>query len=292
MEKWKTWNKQGLIPGPIETEEEFETRVAYCLELKNTLAKSTELDISFKIEDEKTKHLLQEAFPLTEKLYGIAPDWVPLFFSNKKLAPWHGGCTWMFQLTENSPTACFLQLRSHFYYAQTFLKIYDRTELIAHELAHVGRMTYQEPKFEEFFAYQSASSSCRSSWRKVFGPMIEHPRESLLFVLFLTLMIGVDGASLFFSIETLSLGLWIKGFFFTWIACGFIRLFFRHKTYSQALFSLQKLYGEERGRHLLYRLSDSEIKQFSCFSSEQIKNFIDNASKKTFRWLFLKTVYG
>ena len=100
------------------------------------------------MKDRAFQAILDEASFKTKELYGIQPTWTPLFFNNYQLAPWHGGCAWIFQLTENAPTAALLQLRAPFRHQPTYLNLYRRDELIAHELSHVGRMMYQEPQFE------------------------------------------------------------------------------------------------------------------------------------------------
>ena len=150
------FNRQGLIPGPDETEEEFLERANYCLELKTSLP--TPFENVSKEDLELGDSCVKQAFSLTEKIYDIVPEWIPLFFSNYRLAPWHGGCAWIFQFSEETPCAAFFQLRRAFKQASHYLGIYDRNELIAHELTHASRMMFQEPRFEEIIAYQSASS--------------------------------------------------------------------------------------------------------------------------------------
>ena len=117
------------------------------------------------------------------RIYGFAPHWVPLFFSNYQLAPWHGGCAWIFQLNDNTPYAAFLQLRSAFRTQKRYLGMYERTELIAHEMAHIGRMMFEEPEFEEIIAFQSSTNR----FRRFFGPLFRSSKESMLFVIVLGL---------------------------------------------------------------------------------------------------------
>ncbi len=105
------WNSRGFIPGPQETEAKFEERIAFCENLEKSLREKGQ-EFPFQLEEEKSEEALREAFAITEPLYGVQPDWILLFFSNFQLAPWHGASTWIFQLTENSPTAAFLQLRA------------------------------------------------------------------------------------------------------------------------------------------------------------------------------------
>src|ERR1700722_15718294 len=146
-------NSQGLIPGPDETEETFLSRAEYCLNLREKMSeKLQESPLSVFDKPSSVEEYLAPALQLTERLYQFAPAWIPLFFSNYKLAPWHGGCAWIFQTEEGTETAAFLQLRKAFAQKKSYLKIYARDELIAHELCHVGRMCFEEPRFEEILA--------------------------------------------------------------------------------------------------------------------------------------------
>lgn len=289
LHQWKEWNTQGFIPGPDETEEAFTARVAFCQQLELHLNQQVS-ELPFKTDDNNSLAFLQEASPLTQKLYGIAPLWVPIFFSNYQLTPWHAGCAWIFQLNEQTPTAAFLQLRSQFRTSPSYLGLYKRQELIAHELAHVGRMLYQEPQFEEFLAYQSSSSS----WRRWLGPIVQSSKESLLFILLLGFVIIADFA--FLPLQATTTTWWIswgiKLLPFILLALALIRLVQRHRTLQACQKQLEKLYAEpETARHLLYRLRDEEIKQFARLSPATIRDFMEHAQHDSFRWHFLYQLY-
>lgn len=282
-EKWVEWNKLGFIPGPEESEEEFSQRVDYCQNLPFHLTQQTRAEFPFKEWDEESNIFLEEAFPLTEELYGIKPTWVPLFFSNYQLSPWHGGCAWIFQLKENSPTAAFLQLRAAFRQFPLYLKLYKRKELMAHELSHVGRMVYEEPHFEEVLAYQSSSG-----WRKWLGPLVQSSKESLFFIILLGFVMMVNLALLSVG-SSLAPYAWMIPLLIIFL--GLVRLWKRHRSYRRCLTTLCSLMPEKKARHLIYRLRDEEIEKFSWFSPFQIEDFIHASSLLSFRWNFLKTVY-
>lgn len=286
--QWREWNIQGFIPGPEETEVSFYERIAYCKNLEKALVEKTDVDFPFEVEDQNSKNILLEALFKTKELYGIYPDWVLLFFSNYQLTPWHGGCAWIFQLGEKTPTAAFLQLRRQFRNSASFLGIYQRRELIAHELAHVGRMLYQEPQFEEIIAYQSSSSH----WRRWLSPIVQSAKESLFFIFLLGLIIFTDIA--LFSVGSTPLAhiaWWLKFVPFIFILFGLLRLTYRQQIFKRCLKHLGVLYSPEKARHLIYRLRDQEIKQFSRLSPQGIQNFIKEASEKSFRWRFLNDLY-
>ncbi len=291
LKKWKKWNQAGFIPGSEESEKEFIRRVDYSLSLEEKL--ETELGADFSISHEEASHeILNKALALSDRVYGISPAWVPLFFSNSKLAPWHGGCAWIFQVDALKPTAAFLQLRSSFRYKDTCLGIYHRDELIAHELSHVSRLAYQAPIFEEIIAYQSSSSP----FQKWLGPIVRSSTESLIFIILMGIFVIISFAV--GSVEHPS----IHNFYdwFKWVPLGVLvfalmRLFYRHLQFHQCLKHLSELIlNSEKSRHLLYRLTDEEILLFSKSSSLEISKWIKEQAygpKANFRWRFLYDIY-
>lgn len=284
--QWREWNAQGFIPGPEESENAFQERVVFCQNLIENL-KQVGAELPFEVQDDSSKKMIEEALPFTQKLYGIQPQWVPLFFSNHQLAPWHGGCAWIFQFNDQTPTAAFLQLRAHFRHSLNLLGIYQRRELIAHELAHVGRMLYQEPQFEEIFAYQSSPSR----WRRWLGPIVQSSKESLFFILLLGLVLMTDLALLSGGPQMAFLAWGVKLLPFIVIALALGRLIIRHRTLQRCLQNLEVLYSPENAQHLLYRLRDHEIKQLSRVSPLEIQKFMHEAAQHSFRWHFLKILY-
>src|ERR1700722_17221987 len=92
--EFKQYNQLGLIPGPSESEEAFVKRIRYCLNLQEHLTFQLSEKTPFFEQIPSSPQLLEEAFQITGSLYDIRPKWIPLFFSNYKLAFWHGGCAW------------------------------------------------------------------------------------------------------------------------------------------------------------------------------------------------------
>ena len=282
---WHEWNAEGFFPGFDETEESLAKRVAFCRSLAQRLAKDTDAAFPFKIAQRAPDELLREALPLTESLYGIRPQWVPIFFSNRQLAPWHGGCAWIFQFDEEGPMAAILQLRMNFRSSSLLSRFYPRGELIAHECAHIGRMHYEEPEFEELLAYRASSSS----WRRWWGPIVQSARESLAFVLILGVVVV---ANVWLALwHPQYAGWWVEGVPFALVLLALLRLFHRHRIFNKCARHLEGLYPPHLSQQLLYRLRDSEIRQFACLSSEEIRQFMDRAARLSFRWRFLKALY-
>lgn len=281
--QWNAWNRQGFIPGSQETEEDFMKRIVFCENLESELVKKVGADLPFEVGDSQSKQILQHSLDETKVIYGMAAAWVPLFFSNYQLAPWHGGCAWIFQFDETVPMAAFLQLRARFRDHVTYLGLYHRDELIAHELSHVGRMMYEEPKFEEILAYRSS----KSHLRRWLGPIVQSSKESLFFILALGVYAITDAALLsVYHPMAAQVLLGFKLVLAGLVAYALGRLAWRQSLYRRCVKKLSKLYSHPE--HVAYRLRDSEIRQFASSSVEQIREWIDQ--QESFRWRFLKQV--
>ncbi len=276
------FNHMGLIPGPHENEEAFSNRVKFCLELK-TLLKEDQLpkraiacDLS----------MLSSACALSEQIFGIQPLWIPLFFSNWKLLPWHGGAAWIFQLEENGPLGVLLQLRKSFYHQSRYLGMYDRDALIAHELAHAGRMAFEEPKYEELLAYRAIKKGLSAK----FGAILQSSFESKLFVYSLVILLLLDlFALLMGSLEGFLTLLPLKGLLLILILWGLYRLQSRKRTLSKTERALEMVFGDQ-APHVLYRLTDAEIDFFAKTTPQELAVYI--AEEHSFRWLMIKKSYS
>lgn len=286
IQSWATWNAMGLIPGPSEGIEDYQKRVDYCLNLKKHIAK----DLGIEENNFANNHKwLPSAWTITKPLFGIAPEWVPLYFSHTKLAPWHGGCAWIFQMGENLPVAALLQLRKSFLKQSSFGGLYKKDELIAHELAHVGRMCYEEPKFEEFFAYQTSSS-----WfRQTFGPIVQSSYESLLFVFVLFFTVFFELWMMINQQPFNSLLSWcVRAFPLIVVGYGCLRLAYRWKLFKRTQSNLAQIIPDQSEVNcLMYRLTDREIASFAQFQGEQIRNYFYLNQSGSFRIHVLNALY-
>ncbi len=284
MEKGKllALNQSGLIPGPGESEEEFLQRSEYCRELhqhiKSVLPEADQVE-------SLSQNILMQSAPLTASLYDFSCRWIPLYFSNSKLSYWHGGCAWIFQETKDSPTGAILQLRKALAASDSlFFGLYKRTELIAHELAHAGRMQFQEPKYEELLAYQTSSSP----FQRYFGPIVQSSAESMIFLLVLLTIFLLD-IFLLFSPEYLLLGkaAWLKLIPLGMVLYAWRRLGKRHKQFNACLQQLQAISNQPKA--CIYRLTDREIDLFAEMTPTQI---LDYASRQEeLRWQLIKESY-
>jgi hypothetical protein len=282
------YNRLGLIPGPNEEERAYYERATYALQLKNHIPKMLAEELPFAPEEmNASTTFLKEGCEESIRLYNIYPEWVPLFFSNYKLSFWVGGCAWIFQHTKESPTSAFFQLRNQFKTSDTYLGIYNRTELLSHELSHVGRMMFEEPKFEEVLAYRSS----KSKFRQFFGPIVQSSYESMIFVLFLVMVIALD----FYDISNdayspSSLSFWGRIGLLILVISGVARVCLRQYQFKKCLDNLKKLFDkQETADAVIYRLTDNEIQSFGRLTPEEIKNYAQQ--KKDFRWKVIYEAY-
>ncbi len=281
------FNLQGIIPGPDETEESLLERAAYCKELQTQCIDDNGGLLPVCENKEITQTLLAESSKITKPLYDIVPAWIPMVFSNLKLSPWHAGCAWIFQAYEDSPTGAFMQLRQQFRNRKKYLGLYQRDELVAHELSHVGRMMFEEPQFEELLAYRSSSSA----WRRWLGPIVQAPWESLLFMLSLLLLLVLD---LYLQsndeIETYRMLLWAKLIPIVLLVLGLLRNWKRQKTFKSCLSKLERYSGDlSKANAIAYRLTDKEINLFASLDKEAIRQYSKNAT--TLRWRLIRLAY-
>lgn len=276
-------NALGLIPGPLETEENFFLRVDYCLKLKNHWNEFIPHHFKFA----KTAELFEVPLKKIKTLFDVSPSWVPVIFNNYQLMPWHGGSAWIFQEKEELPTSAFLQLRQVFEKQPTYLKMYHLDELMAHEMAHVGRMMFQEPKFEELIAYQTS----KSSFRRFFGAIVQSSTESFLFMLSIMLVLFFDVFFLMFDYsQAFYFSLVLKLVPVALIIYGIARVWQRHQQFKKATKHLMTLTrNKEMASAVIYRLQDSEIELFSRASQEEILSYIENQT--SLRWQVIKLAY-
>ncbi len=286
------YNHLGLIPSQDENEEAFLARVHTCLGLKTLLKVEGDQTLPFKpeiFETNEVNKVLDEAFVITRDLYDINPSWLPVFFSNYQLTPWHAGCAWIFQLQDESPRTAFLQLRKAFAYRKQYLKFYNRNELVAHESAHVGRMTFDQERFEELLAYRTS----RSKITRWLGPIVQSAGESLLFMATLMILFVVDLYLVISeSYETYLWAMWLKIIPLGLLVFGLVRLWQRHWIFKGCLKNLKEAVGGiKSANHIIYRLTDDEIVNFSTLPGYEISMIAKELAENSLRWRLINICY-
>lgn len=283
------YNIRGIIPAPNETEDDLKRRAIFCFNLPQELSTRIDPQIPFTTNEIGSPAVLNESFSRARHVYDIAPDWIPLFFSNYELPLWLGGCAWIFQLDENTPATAILQLRRAFSKGKRYLGIYRRDEVVTHEFSHIGRMTFEEPRYEELIAYKSSTHPLRR-W---LGPLAESPTESGLFVMTLILLFLLDIFFLSFGyLNAFFHAMWFKLFPLALIFLALFRLWRKHRTFSACLKNLDIALGDERlANAVVYRLTDEEIDSFATKTPEEIIAFAAQNKEDSLRWRLISIAY-
>ncbi len=280
-----TLNKRGIIPGPNETESDFLKRANYCLTLKDNFAKEVkEIAPTLQASNKNTDNAIAKV----KSIFGFSPGWVPISISSYRLSPWHGGCAWIYQKSKSEPPGAFLQISPKFQKSKKFFGIYNFDEIVAHEYCHIGRMTFQEPKFEEFLSY----SVFKSPLRKFLGPIIQSFWEALLFIFSLFIVLFLDLYLVFMNLGDLYLDfMWLKIFPASLILFALIRLIYRHNKLNSCIKALTNFFqDQQKANAFLFRLTDREIYSFGKMSKSEFLNHIDREKKKSIRLRLLSLI--
>lgn len=244
-------NQEGFIPGPGEEEALFLARVAETKRKFNEGAWIPESHWNW------TREYLSQ-------LFDVKPLYICAFYSNRKLAPWQGGASWIEGRALHS-----VQLRK-----SSWLARLSREEILAHEAVHAVRCGFQEDGYEEFFAYMTSEKQ----WKRVLGPILQRPWEAWPFLLLIA-------GGIVWPVCYLGAAIWS--------GIGFCRLIRRHNRLRKAAaWILKKIKDPRLARAVLLRLSDEEIEAFS--RSKDVEAY---AKRQTcLRWKiiqnYLKGDYG
>ncbi len=220
-------SQSGFIPGPGEVEENFLHRVSSTKQAFLKLGVSAIPESHWEWVGAKLR-----------KLFGFTPDSLPAFYSNRSLSPWQGAAAWV-----ERGQIIAIQLRNAFKKG-SFLRMYQRSEILSHEAVHAARSAFPKDPWDEFFAYMVSEKS----WRRALGPIIQRPWEVWPFLVFCVL--GALDAIFFLGAAA-------------WIGAGFFRLIRAHLTLTKASKELQKQMSDDDARALLLRLTGEEIQSLS-----------------------------
>lgn len=249
----KKLNEEGFVPGPLETEADFLFRVE---SIKSAFFK---LGVGSIPESHWffSQNLLQNLFGFTAKN-------IPAFYSNSSLMPWQAACAWV-----ERDQLIAIQLRKSLMKG-SFLGLYERHEILAHEAVHAVRSSFPHDRFDEMFAYMTS----QRTWIKILGPIIKSPWEVWPFIAFC--LLGVFDPIFFLGS-------------ISWMSLGFVRLIRSRIILNQAARNLKKTFPSDLiVRSILVRLVENEIiklaKNISIFSLHQ-------ENKSQLRWQMLYQCY-
>jgi len=264
-------NYRGIIPGPNESSESFEQRV-------NSIRHPRFFE-QYKDHQILSWHEFDWAKSTLAQLFDISPDWAVAYYSNKGLSFWQGAVAY---ISSGKKPFVALQIRKQLKGGK-YLFLYEKDEILSHELAHAARMAFNEEKTEELFAYWTSASSIR----KLFGPIFRSPFESNFFIAF---------SCLSFITQTFFPHLILAQLFplasLLMLSYYLFRLF---RTRLKVNCSLKKLTSilksKSKARATLFRLTDKEIYFFAKSSLKEILHYIKKQNKKELRWKVICFAY-
>lgn len=271
---------KGLSPAVGEGAEAFAQRLEILRkslqEFEQKLSsqgKATLDDLCVQSKDRIPQSLYETPRKQTRQLYGFNCDWVPGFFCNPRFSWLFGGCTYSYPPDFFTVFIIGERLRKQKKYL-----CYDRDEIFAHELCHVGRAGLNSMEFEELFAYQTA----RRPFRRFLGGIMHSQMDTLVFLLACLFLVA---AQVLLPLYNAVLPSWLG-----WAVFGAVMLFFllRH-TYSyhvfrKALQKLQAFCGNDaaKARMLLFHATDDEIHQLA--RTETPESLLKEYSASELRW--------
>lgn len=249
---------RGLVPGPNETSEAFSLRVRQAISLSSP-------------EIPEWKGALDKV----HRLFHVIPDWITVKIGGPGLNYWEAAATWqeekegVFHTTIQIPDSKKIR---------KFKRLVSLEEVCAHEMVHAVRCAFQEPRFEEILAYQTAEKP----WRKILGGLWKNPNEMRLFLLLLFSSFSVQWIGLFFSLPTYTLSFLFLPWLFLIFAAS--RLCRDYRTFQKCQKSLQRIFPAPLP--LMLYLTDQEIALFSKANIAEIRAYMDSCVDDL-RWQFL-----
>lgn len=266
-------NQKGWIPGPGEEEECFFKRVEALCQFAAYPPKEVD---QFVTDGDFVAPLSR-----VKNLFDCTPNWVVAYYSDKNLSFFQGGATWTIE--KNSLRVPLIQLKKTLDREKLF-KIYHREELLAHELVHAVRMQFDEPLFEEIFAYQTS----KRSYRRLLGPLFQKEWEAYAFIITLCIPIGWESLLFFYQgLLSCSLCSLIPALFFSFLLA---RLLFLRGILGLALFRIKKrLIDPKKALAAALRMTDREIFLFALSRGQVLDHFFKK--RKSLRHQLLGKIY-
>lgn len=251
----RKFDRHGLFPAPGEDCQQFAERLSHLAtaldELEKNLAQQGSVEPCSGIELRKNSvipaAITGEALEKTCKLYDVKPDWVPGFFADESFGMLWGGCA----LTDPESNLVLFIIRKAFLKKCKFL-VYDRQELMAHELTHAAHQSINEIKYEEYFAYRTAQSALR----RFFGGCFISKYDSLCFLLPILLLPVVQFLNIFTTLSLpVSFFYLLAAIYPVFLVC---RCFATWRTANKARKFLQQNHVAEPDA-ILFRMTAAEI---------------------------------
>ena len=276
------YDANGFLLGADESAEDFAKRIRLFQtnrqKLEDALRKDGKYDAEGIIvtpDDRIPNTLFAKIAEHTKRLYRFQIDWVPGFFIDPSFSLLFGGCAFC-----SYPDFFTMFIIRRSFKTQEKWLIYNRDELLAHELCHVARIALLSEEFEETFAYQTSASS----FRKLIGGIFRKQTDSFLFL-------GVTFVLLFAQILRTqwlqTMPIWpfwsLVGFVFAWLL---IRHAFHCKRLGIAQRHIAELFGAENAFPVMFRCTDAELHRFAEKTPNDLKMWI--LEQNSLRWQVIR----
>ena len=276
---------QGLLLGPDESLADYTERLRALekniRELQAELAKHGDYDfhgIPLIKADMIPATVFRSCRETTRRLFGFGLDWVPGFFTDKRMGLLFAGCS-LYSLKDFF--AVFI-IRKAFQKKEKWW-IYSRTELMAHELTHVAHTAFQTPNFEEQFAFQTG----QSAFRRVLGGMFRTPKDTYLV---LGAMFGILVAQIVNIILRPPERVWTMPMPLIFLA-GFAAVFWvlgrylvNRRRFKRALNCLATVFGEQHSLPVLFRCSEPEMLALAKLPHDDLPAWLARKQETAIRW--------
>lgn len=259
-------NFKGFCPGPEESEQQFVKRIKLTRELIESPEEFFKKQPAAFFAAQKNrvkKPDLSWVNSTLMHLYGFYSESLPAYFSNEKLSFFEGAA--VFLLDVQGHKIPLLQIRKELQKKKAFpFSLYKLEEILSHEMVHFLRSSFDEKKFEEFFAYLTS----KHFLRRLFGPLVRSSKEAYVFLALLFASLGLEWGYLMFpSLLLKSLFLFSCSFTLSFLTAGIFRLIRYRKIFNRCLKNL-KTELKEKALSCMARLTDEEI----CFISKLNKH--------------------
>ena len=274
-------DRQGFLPMPGEKAEEFFERFRQSQQHLDTLEELLEkegkalLFGEFQVAagERIPPEIIDEAAAKTQELYGFENRRVPGFFLSKKVGALWGGC----MIGDPDNGFAVMLLRSSFRNRRKWY-LYERSELLAHELCHAMRQSLSDITLEEYFAYRTSGSFLRRN----LGNCFIRERDAVLFILPTLLLLGATVARELFRS---SYPLWP---FWCLAALYPLFLLLRNFVSMRKVRKAEKAllaFGVANPAPILFRSTCAELETLGKLKSkEEFDNFRKEISAAELRW--------
>jgi len=276
----------GFLVGTEETFEDFRQRLLkLCDSLKKFEEKleqgNDEVEIFDGISVSKDKRIpdemVEEAGKVTEHYYRFKINWAPGFFMSKDIGLLWGGCA----LSDEEQALTVFLIRSSFENKRKWF-IYDRRELLAHELCHTARHVINDNTLEEFFAYQTATSKIR----RYMGNCFIYKYDAILFLLPTLVLLAAQMVKSFTTYDYPIWPFWI-------LALAYPAFLFARNNIARVVFfrACSKLiaFGFVDGLAILFRCDWHTVVEISNLASpEAFRRFVQKSASSDLKWKIIQ----